>query len=54
VLGGLERAGPAGLGDAIGPGLLTGLGGIVHQLSRMHPDSDLPSVLLLGDCRRAG
>jgi len=54
VLGGLERAGPTGSGDVIGPGPLTGLGGIVHQLPRMHPDFDLLSLLLLGDCRRVG
>jgi type 2 lantibiotic biosynthesis protein LanM len=28
------------------PGLLPGLAGVAYQLLRMHPDSDLPSVLL--------
>jgi type 2 lantibiotic biosynthesis protein LanM len=32
--------------DVFVPGLMHGLGGVVYQLLRMHPDSRLPSVLL--------
>jgi type 2 lantibiotic biosynthesis protein LanM len=32
--------------DAFSPGLLPGAGGVAYQLLRLHPDSDLPSVLL--------
>ncbi|WP_214416726.1 type 2 lanthipeptide synthetase LanM family protein [Sphaerisporangium fuscum] len=48
VIGSLERHGPvSGLArDAFAPGLLSGVGGIVYQLLRMHPESRLPSVLL--------
>lgn len=34
--------------DAFLPGLFTGHGGIAYQLLRMHPDSTLPSALMLG------
>lgn len=34
--------------DAFMPGLMTGVGGIAYQLLRAHPQSDLPSVLVLG------
>lgn len=34
--------------DAFLPGLFTGHGGIAYQLLRMHPDSKLPSALMLG------
>lgn len=40
MVGGLTRA-------AFTPGLMTGLAGAVHGLSRMHPDSRLASPLLL-------
>jgi lantibiotic modifying enzyme len=48
VIGGLEEFGAiSGLArDAFSPGLLPGLGGVAYQLLRMHPASDLPSVLL--------
>ncbi|RCG27099.1 type 2 lantipeptide synthetase LanM [Sphaerisporangium album] len=48
VIGGLEEHGPvSGLArDAFTPGLLPGVGGMIYQLLRMHPDSTLPSVLL--------
>jgi len=32
--------------DAFSPGLLPGAGGIAYQLLRLHPECDLPSVLL--------
>jgi type 2 lantibiotic biosynthesis protein LanM len=50
VLGGLGEHGPvSGLArDALTPGLLPGLGGMAYQLLRLHPESDLPSVLLPG------
>jgi hypothetical protein len=32
--------------DAFVPGLLPGAGGIAYQLLRLHPDCELPSVLL--------
>lgn len=48
VISGIEEHGPVGglARDAFTPGLLPGVGGIVYQLLRMHPDSALPSVLL--------
>ncbi|MEU9886294.1 type 2 lanthipeptide synthetase LanM family protein [Sphaerisporangium sp. NPDC051011] len=48
AIGGIEEYGPiSGLArDAFSPGLLSGVGGMVYQLLRMHPDSPLPSVLL--------
>lgn len=50
IVGGLERHGPVtGLArEAFSPGLISGEGGIAYQLLRMHPDCDLPSVLLPG------
>jgi type 2 lantibiotic biosynthesis protein LanM len=49
VLSGLEEHGPVGgwSKDAFTPGLMPGLGGIIHLLLRMHPDSRLASPLLL-------
>jgi type 2 lantibiotic biosynthesis protein LanM len=49
VITSLEDNGPvSGLARHVySPGLLAGLGGVAYQLLRMHPDSDLPSVLLL-------
>nr|WP_276510772.1 type 2 lanthipeptide synthetase LanM family protein [Oleiagrimonas soli] len=35
--------------DTFSPGLLPGEGGMAWQLLRMHPESDLPSLLLPGD-----
>lgn len=51
LLSGLEEFGPTCgiVRDALVPGLFTGTAGIAYQLLRMHPDSDLPSVLLLGE-----
>ncbi|WP_049561836.1 type 2 lanthipeptide synthetase LanM family protein [Nonomuraea sp. SBT364] len=48
ILGSLEANGPvSGLArDAFAPGLLPGLGGVAYQLLHMHPDCELPSVLL--------
>ncbi|MFI9379934.1 lanthionine synthetase LanC family protein [Kutzneria sp. NPDC052558] len=48
VIGGLEEYGAvSGLArDAFSPGPLPGLGGVAYQLLRMHPASDLTSVLL--------
>ncbi len=45
----LEDNGPvSGLAaNAYSPGLVAGLGGIAYQLLRLHPQSDLPSVLTL-------
>lgn len=47
IITGLEDHGPvSGLArDAYSPGLLAGLGGVAYQLLRLHPGSDLPSVL---------
>jgi len=49
LLTGLEDHGPrCGLSrDIFMPGLMTGVGGVAYQLLRMHPDSQLPSVLTL-------
>jgi type 2 lantibiotic biosynthesis protein LanM len=49
IIGSIERNGPVSglLRDTFTPGLLHGLGGVGYQLLRMHPDSDLPSVLTL-------
>ncbi len=51
VLGSLEANGPTtGLArEVYSPSIMSGSGGIAYQLLRMHPDCDLPSVLLLGD-----
>jgi lantibiotic modifying enzyme len=48
ILTNLEEHGPvSGMArDAFSPGLLAGVGGVAYQLLRMHPDCDLPSVLL--------
>ncbi|MGW0806668.1 type 2 lanthipeptide synthetase LanM family protein [Nonomuraea sp. NPDC002799] len=48
VLTGIEEFGPSSgfAGDALVPGLLSGLGGVAYQLLRMHPGCPLPSVLL--------
>ncbi|RKH07619.1 type 2 lantipeptide synthetase LanM [Corallococcus sp. CA053C] len=50
VLTSLEARGPVmGLArDAFSPGLMTGLGGVIHTLLRMHPEGRLASPLLLG------
>lgn len=50
LISGLEARGPvAGLArDAFSPGLMAGLGGVIHTLLRMHPESRLVSPLLLG------
>ncbi|QSB17394.1 type 2 lantipeptide synthetase LanM family protein [Natronosporangium hydrolyticum] len=44
----LEEHGPmSGMArDAFAPGLLAGEGGVAYQLLRLHPECDLPSVLL--------
>lgn len=34
-------------GDAFAPGLFTGTGGVVYQLLKAHPDSDLQSILAI-------
>ena len=49
ILSGLEEHGPVGgwSRDAFTPGLMPGLGGIIHLLLRMHPESRLASPLLL-------
>ena len=57
LLSSLEEFGPScGLTrEVYVPGLLPGLGGVAYQLLRTHPDSDLPSVLTIGDlAKRAG
>ncbi|MCY1041526.1 type 2 lanthipeptide synthetase LanM family protein [Corallococcus sp. bb12-1] len=50
LLSGLEARGPvAGMArDAFSPGLMAGLGSVIHTLLRMHPESRLASPLLLG------
>lgn len=50
LLSGLEARGPvAGLArDAFSPGLMAGMGSVIHTLLRMHPESRLASPLLLG------
>lgn len=49
ILSGLEEHGPVGgwSKDAFTPGLMPGMGGIIHLLLRMHPESRLASPLLL-------
>ncbi len=49
ILSGLEERGPVGgwSRDAFTPGLMPGIGGIIHLLLRMHPESHLASPLLL-------
>jgi lantibiotic modifying enzyme len=48
VLSSLAEHGPTtGMAtDVFSPGLVAGHGGLAYQLLRMHPDCDLPSVLL--------
>lgn len=50
VLTSIEEHGPScGMArDAFVPGLLPGLGGVVYQLLKAHPESDLPSILTVG------
>ncbi len=50
ILASLEKHGPVSgfAREAFAPGLVAGVGGIAYQLLRMHPDSNLPSVLTLG------
>ncbi|GGA51579.1 type 2 lanthipeptide synthetase LanM family protein [Dyella nitratireducens] len=50
IVSSLEEYGPScGLTkEVFVPGLLAGVGGVAYQLLRMHPDSHLPSVLILG------
>jgi len=52
VLTSLETYGPiCGMTRAASsPGLMPGMGGIAYQLLKAHPDSNLPSILTLGDC----
>jgi class II lanthipeptide synthase len=48
ILTSLEQDGPScGMGrNAFAPGLLPGLGGVAYQLLRVHPEHDLPSILI--------
>jgi type 2 lantibiotic biosynthesis protein LanM len=48
IIGSIEKYGPTTslARQAFEPGLVVGMGGVAYQLLRMHPDSDLPSVLL--------
>lgn len=48
ILTSLEQQGPVcGLArDSFAPGLMPGIGGVVYQLLRMHPQHDLPSILM--------
>jgi type 2 lantibiotic biosynthesis protein LanM len=56
IITSLEDNGPvSGLArDAYSPGMLAGHGGIAYQLLRLHPGSDLPSILTLGYASPAG
>lgn len=49
ILTGIEERGPVGglAREAFSPGLMPGLGGVVHALLRMHPDHRLPDPLTL-------
>jgi lantibiotic modifying enzyme len=49
ILSGLEEHGPLGglAREAFSPGLMSGLGGVIHSLLRMHPENPLCSPLLL-------
>jgi len=49
VVGAMETHGPVSgiTRGTFSPGLMPGLGGVAYQLLRMHPDSDLPSLLTL-------
>jgi type 2 lantibiotic biosynthesis protein LanM len=48
VLGSIEEHGACSgfVRDTVAPGLLPGIGGIAYQLLRMHPETDLPSILV--------
>lgn len=48
MISSIEAHGPVGgmARATFSPGLLAGVGGTAYQLLRMHPDCDLPSVLL--------
>lgn len=48
IITNLEDRGPVGgmARDAFSPSLMAGVGGVAYQLLRLHPDCDLPSVLL--------
>ncbi|GLQ94020.1 type 2 lanthipeptide synthetase LanM family protein [Dyella acidisoli] len=50
ILSSLEEHGPScGLTkEVFVPGLMAGVGGIAYQLLRMHPESRLPSILMIG------
>ncbi|WP_164018480.1 type 2 lanthipeptide synthetase LanM family protein [Pyxidicoccus trucidator] len=50
ILTSIEEQGPScGMArDAFVPGLLPGLGGVVYQLLRAHPENALPSMLMVG------
>jgi type 2 lantibiotic biosynthesis protein LanM len=56
VLGSMEQHGATcGITrDTFSPGLLPGLGGVAYQLLRAHPESCLPSVLILDAGGRPG
>jgi len=51
ILGSLEKHGTTtGLArEVYSPSLMSGSGGVAYQLLRMHPDCDLPSVLILSE-----
>ncbi|NUT95574.1 MAG: type 2 lantipeptide synthetase LanM, partial [Saccharothrix sp.] len=53
VLGSLEANGvTTGLArEVYSPSIMSGSGGVAYQLLRMHPDCDLPSVLIQGEAR---
>ncbi|WP_257451458.1 type 2 lanthipeptide synthetase LanM family protein [Archangium lipolyticum] len=50
LLSSLEERGPVGglAREAFSPGLMPGLGGVIHLLLRMHPEQSLATPLLLG------
>ncbi|PTL81434.1 type 2 lanthipeptide synthetase LanM family protein [Vitiosangium sp. GDMCC 1.1324] len=52
LLSSLEERGPVGglAREAFSPGLMPGLGGVIHLLLRMHPEQQLASPLLMGRC----
>jgi lantibiotic modifying enzyme len=49
LLSGLEQRGPVGglAREAFSPSLMSGLAGVLHTLLRLHPDTALPTPLLL-------
>lgn len=55
IIGSIEKYGPTTslARQTFEPGLVVGVGGMAYQLLRMHPDCDLPTVLL-PDPLRAG